>query len=453
MPGSDRGSGYGPGGRRPVRRRASQRPRTPLERLKDAFGPSGGGTPAGQPKYAPPPRAPQPGGPQPRASQPADDRRYSPAPPPSSPSFRRPSPPPPPRASRRAPRRSYGHARIRGFSLPPISRSLIAVVVAGFLLAGLGGTGAYFSPLMVSALQDTGHSGPAAPLHGGGAPAGGGAATTSGSFTVLLMGSDNDGKQGNNQTPLTQTMILVRVDPQTNQVTMVSLPRDLWLPLYNSSGDPSGQNKLDVSFTGGTFPTGAAQASINTVQTDFHIQINDWAWIGLQGLVNLIDYVGGVDVVVTSPVMDDLYPADVGTQNAYGYQRLAITPGPQHMDGQQALDYVRSRHESSYGDFSRSARQQQVLVALRDKLKDLSPADLPKLSSALQGQVETNLNLTQIASLLPLARSVNNKNIVQMTLAAPQYTTAETLSNGDQILRPDMQSIQSLIWKYFPESQ
>ncbi len=442
MPGTDRDSGAG-SGRRPVRRRASQRPRTPLERLKDAFTPSGGSAPAGQPRYAP------------HSPPPAETRRYTPAPAPtpSRPPVRpRQSPPAVARAAQRSPRRTHGGGR--RFSLPPMSRRLIAVIVAGFLLAGLGGTGAYFSPLLVSALQDTGHSGPTPPpAHSGIAPAGGGTATTSGAFTVLLMGSDNDGKQGNNQTPLTQTMILVRVDPQTNRVAMLSLPRDLWVQLYNSSGDSAGTNKLDVSFTGGTFPSGAAQAAVNTVQTDFHVQINDWAWIGLQGLVNLIDYVGGVDVVVTSPVMDDLYPADVGTQNAYGYQRLAITPGPQHMNGQQALDYVRSRHQSSYGDFSRSARQQQVLVALRDKLKNLSAADLPKLSNALQGQVETNLSLPQIAGLLPLARSVNNSNIAQITLAAPQYTTAETLSDGDQILQPNMAAIESEIWKYFPQSQ
>jgi LCP family protein required for cell wall assembly len=334
-----------------------------------------------------------------------------------------------------------------------MSRGLIAIVVIGFLLAGLGGTGASCLPLLTSTIQDTGHTAPTPTPHATAGAAGGGTATASGSFTVLLMGSDNDGKQGNNQTPLTQTMILVRVDSQTNQVTMLSLPRDLYLPLYDSNGDYAGTNKLDVSFTGGTFPTGAAQAAINTVQTDFHIQVDDWAWIGLQGLVNLINYVGGVDVVVTSPVMDDLYPADVGTQNAYGYQRLAILPGPQHMNGQQALDYVRSRHASTYGDFSRSARQQQVLVALRDKLKNLSPADLPKLSAAVQGQVDTNLSPTQIAGLLPLARSVSNAGITQVTLAAPQFTTGVTLSDGDQILQPDMPAIQAEIWKYFPEAQ
>lgn len=332
-----------------------------------------------------------------------------------------------------------------------MSRGLIALTVVGFLLAGLVGTGAYFSPLLVSALQDTGQG--AGGSTGSGTTSGGGTATTSGPFTVLLMGSDNDGKGGNNQTPLTQTMILVRVDPQTGHVTMLSLPRDLYIPLYNSSGGYAGTNKLDVSFTGGTFPTGAAQAAINTVQTDFHIQVNDWGWIGLQGLVNLINYVGGVDVVVTSPVMDDLYPADVGTQNAYGYQRLAITPGPQHMTGQQALDYVRSRHESTYGDFSRSARQQQVLVALRAKLKDLNPADLPKLSDALKGQLYTNLSLAQITTLLPLARQVQNQNITQLTLAAPQYTTAVTLADGDDILQPNMPAIEAEIWKYFPQSQ
>ncbi len=335
-----------------------------------------------------------------------------------------------------------------------MSRGLIALSVIGFLLAGLGGTGAYFFPLLTSALQDTGHTGPTTPApHAGNGAAGGGTTAAAGSFTVLLMGSDNDGKEGNDQTPLTQTMILVRVDSQTNQVTMLSLPRDLWVPLYNSSGGSAGTNKLDVSFTGGAFPAGAAQAAINTVQADFHTHIDDWAWIGLQGLVNLINYVGGVDVVVTTPVMDDLYPADLGTSNVYGYQRLAVLPGPQHMNGQQALDYVRSRHQSTYGDFSRSARQQQVLVALRDKLKNLTAADLPKLAGTLQGQMDTNLSLPQIAGLLPLARSVRNTDITQVTLAAPQFTTAETLADGDDILQPNMPAIEAEIWKYFPQSQ
>ncbi|MGH7910867.1 MAG: LCP family protein [Candidatus Dormibacteraceae bacterium] len=325
---------------------------------------------------------------------------------------------------------------------------MLALIVIGFLLAGLGGTGAYFFPIVKEAVLATGHAGGTPAPNG--SPA---AAAPSGAFTVLLMGSDNDGKGGNDQRPLTQTMILVRVDPASNKVTMLSLPRDLWVNLYNSSGNFAGTNKLDVSFTGGTFPTGAAQAAINTVQTDFHVQVDDWAWIGLQGLVNLINYVGGVDVVSTYPVMDDLYPADVGTSNAYGYQRLAIMPGAQHMNGQQALDFVRTRHASFGGDFSRSARQQQVLVALREKLKNLSPADLPGISNALKGQIQTNLNLAQIASLLPLASRVKNSNIKQITLAAPQYTTSQTLADGDDILVPDYSTIDAEIWRYFPETQ
>ncbi|MBO0744940.1 MAG: hypothetical protein J2P43_07975, partial [Candidatus Dormibacteraeota bacterium] len=131
MPGADRGSG--PGGRRPVRRRASQRPRTPLERLKDAFNPSGRDASAGGQRYASPPPQQQGGG-----------RRYSPPQAPAAPPHRRQPSPVASRSSQRAPRRrTYGRGGWRP-SLPPVSRSLIAVVVAGFLLAGLGGTGAYF---------------------------------------------------------------------------------------------------------------------------------------------------------------------------------------------------------------------------------------------------------------------------------------------------------------------
>src|SRR4029077_9314280 len=97
------------------------------------------------------------------------------------------------------------------------------------------------------------------------------------------------------------------------------------------------------------------------------------------GLINLIDKLGGIDVVATNPVLDDFYPADVVGSNPYAFERVAVLPGPQHMNGLQALQYVRSRHGDLRSDFGRSQRQQQVLLALRAKAKLLGLADLPDI--------------------------------------------------------------------------
>ncbi|MGH7911680.1 MAG: LCP family protein, partial [Candidatus Dormibacteraceae bacterium] len=338
---------------------------------------------------------------------------------------------------------------------------LVSLVVLGFVIAAGGGTGAYFFPLARAAAEDTGHSGATTPRpHPSSSTKPLATPTPSSSsgaqpFTVLLLGSDNDGKEGNNQTPLTQSVILVRVNPQAGSVTMLSLPRDLWIPCYGAAGGELGTQKLDACFTGGTFPNQAAAAMVQTVENNFNVRVDDWAWIGLQGLVNLINFVGGVDVVATNPVMDDLYPADVGTSNPYGYQRLAILPGAQHMSGQQALNFVRTRHASFYGDFSRSARQQEVLVALREKLQNLSPSDLPAIESAMQGQFYTSMSVPRIASLLPLAGKIKNGSINQITLASSEYTSQQTIqdsSGPDDIVVGNTSAIEQLMWQYFPEA-
>src|SRR5262249_55294009 len=129
-------------------------------------------------------------------------------------------------------------------------------------------------------------------------------------FTVLLMGSDDDSKFQADSV-LTQSMILVRVDPNTRHVTMLSIPRDLWVPL--SVVAPA---KTHAAYTYGAPPTAAA-----TVERTFDVHIDDWVWVGLRGLVKLIDYLGGVDLTTTNPVIDDFYPADLENTDPYAYKR------------------------------------------------------------------------------------------------------------------------------------
>ena len=232
-----------------------------------------------------------------------------------------------------------------------------------------------------------------------------------GAFTVLLLGSDDDSKFGPDHV-LTQSMILVRVVPSTKEVTMLSIPRDLYVHL--STG---GYAKID-----GAYSYGGPGAAIATVAQDFGVHIDDYIWVGLLGLIKLIDAIGGIDVVTSNPVLDDYYPADVYGGWPYDFERVAVLGGPQHMDGLHAMQYVRSRHGDLQSDFGRSQRQQQVLLAIRAKAKQMSPADLPAMASAIGGELKTSIGLDKVASLLPLAASFDNPDQIRQLVLLPPYT-------------------------------
>ena len=262
------------------------------------------------------------------------------------------------------------------------------------------------------------------------------AVQTPGAFTVLLLGSDDDSKFIGDRV-LTQSMILVRVVPSTKQVTMLSIPRDLWIPL--STG---GVGKADWAYS-----YGGPGAAVATVEQDFHVHIDDYIWVGLLGLVKLIDALGGVDVVTSAPVMDDYYPADIYSSWPYDYERVAVLGGPQHLDGIHAMQYVRSRHGDLQSDLGRSQRQQQVLIALRAKANEVSPADLPIISQALAGELKTSISLGRVAQLLPLASSFNNPDDINTIVLDSPYTHSGA---PDGSLVAEWGAILPLVHQYFP---
>ena len=113
---------------------------------------------------------------------------------------------------------------------------------------------------------------------------------------------------------------------------MLSIPRDLWVRLCTG-----GMGKIDQAFL-----HGGAQCSIQTVERDLKVKVDYYAWIGLQGLVSVLNQLGGVNVIANNPVMDDYYPADLSGGNPYDYERILVLPGAQHMSGTLALEYVRA---------------------------------------------------------------------------------------------------------------
>jgi LCP family protein required for cell wall assembly len=311
-------------------------------------------------------------------------------------------------------------------------------VLAVALSAAAGGF-AYFLPAATTALQATGqvvHIASPSPIEILTSPTPSASPAATGDFTVLLLGSDDDSKFSADHV-LTQSMILVRIRPASKQVTMLSIPRDLYVPL--STG---GSGKID-----GAYSYGGAGAAIATVERDFGVHVDDYIWVGLLGLIKVIDAIGGIDVVTSNPVIDDFYPQDVFSAYPYGYQRIAVLPGPQHLDGEHAMQYVRSRHGDLESDFGRSQRQQQVLLAIRQKAKQLAPEDIPGIATAIGGELKTSISVTRVTEMLPVAASFDNPDAIQQIVLLPPYTHGGGPGGS---ITANWSLILPLVHRYFP---
>jgi LCP family protein required for cell wall assembly len=312
----------------------------------------------------------------------------------------------------------------------------ITLAVLAIALSAVAGGFAYFIPAAATAIQATGQvvnipSPSPTGLLFSPSPAPSPAAP-GGPFTVLLLGSDDDSKFSADHV-LTQSMILVRVIPATKEVTMLSIPRDLLVPGYG---------KID-----GAYSYGGAGAAIAAVQDNFHVHVNDYIWVGLLGLIKVIDAIGGIDVVTSNPVMDDYYPNDVGGGYVYDFKRVAVLAGPQHLDGIHAMEYVRSRHSDLQSDFGRSKRQQQVLQAIRLKAKLLAPSDIPATAAAIGGELKTSIGLDRVAQLVPLAATFDNPDSIHQVLLLPPYTHGG--GPGGSVIG-NWSLILPLVHQYFP---
>lgn len=274
-------------------------------------------------------------------------------------------------------------------------------------------------------------------------------------INVLLLGSDTDAKFKGNF--ITQIMIVASIDPVNHTVTLLSIPRDFWVPIPGH-----GIGKIQIAYQYGEqdHPNGGGVAlARQTVEDDFGIRIDHWAWIGLEGFIKVIDTAGGVDVDVLHPILDDNYPDDlsngkVTTTDIYASRRLYIPAGPQHLDGPTALEYVRSRHADLIGDFGRSQRQQQVLLKLRQKIAQ--PGTLlriPEYLSDLNGYVKSDFSVSELLAYGNFLRQHSSLPITQVVLMPPAYSSLGVSNDGlmQDIVVPDWPAVHGLIAHDFAE--
>ena len=247
----------------------------------------------------------------------------------------------------------------------------------------------------------------------------------------LILASDNDSKliaAGTNLTstsvvfPNTQVMIFVSFDPVHKQAYVISIPRDLWVTIPGY-----GDNKIDTA-------SGYANidGAIKTVEYNFGVNIDHYAWVGLNGFIKIIDSIGGIDVNVLHPMVENDFPDDVQQpDHPFAYRRFFIPPGPQHLDGQTAELYVRARHSDRQSDFGRSQRQQQVLLLIKQKLqRRLAAGDydlLPLITQDLKSEAITDI---QIPELLGLAHSLLGLKAARSTVGCSPRDTPQIIPSS-----------------------
>lgn len=184
-------------------------------------------------------------------------------------------------------------------------------------------------------------------------------------MSVLIMGSDaRPDELARGEVGRTDTMMLVVADRAAPRLSMVSVPRDLWVAIPGY-----GEERINAAYELGG--SGTAKQTISNVTGQ---RVDRAAVVGLQGVRDIVDAAGGVDITVAQRIYDDQYPTD-----DYGYQVVDIPAGRQHMDGETALKYARTRHQDN--DFGRTARQQQVIAAVRTAM--LNPINWPRTPAVL----------------------------------------------------------------------
>ncbi|MFQ5575818.1 MAG: LCP family protein [Anaerolineae bacterium] len=257
---------------------------------------------------------------------------------------------------------------------------------------------------------------------------------------ILLLGID---KRPDEQYARTDTMILVTVDPENKTAGMLSIPRDLWLEIPGFY-----ESRINTAYYLGQkngYPGGGAALAMQTVQYHLGVPVHFYIKVDFDGFRQIVDTLGGIDVDIPQTINDATYP----DQN-YGYDPFYIEAGTQHLDGNIALKYARTRHAPG-SDFGRAARQQQVLLAIKNKALQLGILPkVPDLWTTMAGTVETDLQLVDILELGDLADEIT-ANSVEMVVLDNDYTVNHTTEQGAMVLIPLREKIQAVVDRMFAE--
>lgn len=218
-------------------------------------------------------------------------------------------------------------------------------------------------------------------------------------FSVLLAGVDGGASLEEGRT---DSLMVATFNKESRQVTLVSIPRDSYVDIVTTKGEF--KDKINHAYAYGGIDT-----TIATVEKLFDIPIDYYATINFDGIEDLVDAVGGVEVDVLVPI----------SGRATG--NVELEPGVQTLNGKEALAYARMRKDDPEGDVGRAKRQQQVLEAIINEATTINSfTKLNRIMNAVGDNIRTNMSLSEASQLQPYTKSLRSFN--QETLAGGDLT-------------------------------
>lgn len=254
----------------------------------------------------------------------------------------------------------------------------------------------------------------------------------------LLIGSDK--RSGTSFR--TDTMVVVILHPNDGQVSLISIPRDLWVSI------PGWENqRINTAFEHGeqiNYSGGGAALLKDTIQYNLGLRIDHIAMVDFDGFRKIVDTLGGVDVPVACPYTDwHLIDPTFDPELESSWSLYTVNSGVIHMNGDLALWYARSRQKSN--DFDRGRRQQEVLRALYTQaLQSGTVSRIPDLYNDFKDSITTDLGLGDILKLSLYAPKMTNADIRSYYIRPP-YVSAWTTDGGAQVLLPNQQLLPQLL--------
>ncbi len=235
-----------------------------------------------------------------------------------------------------------------------------------------------------------------------------------GHTNILLLGVGGDEHSGGT---LTDTIMIASVDQKQKNAVLLSIPRDFYVQTAVTQGrinevirDVMTAYKAEAKDEGYNEGVQVLKDELNEI---FDIDIHRYLQVDFSGFAKGVDALGGIDVIVESSIDDELYP-----NKDWGYEHFFLEEGAQHLDGETALKYARSRHGSS--DFERSKRQRKVITAIQNKALSreilTSPSKIKELYSLVDGHVKTDFSLREMISFAELGTTLSAEKVISFGL-------------------------------------
>jgi len=247
--------------------------------------------------------------------------------------------------------------------------------------------------------------------------------SSSGVTNILLLGIDDDGGSGSRS----DTIMLASLDARTSTIRLCSILRDCYVEIPGH-----GKSRINAAYA-----YGGVQLAVETVESNFRVEIDHCVTIDMAALVDVVDAMGGVEIELTS--------AEANQINLHSHCGLTTGSGLQLLNGKQAVTYAQIRKIDS--DFMRTQRQRTLINAILTKMRSLGVGELMNLVEAVAPNVSTDMSSARIASLALKALPALSNELGQLTIPSEGKYSSVTI-DGMAVLKLNLEANAKLLQSY-----